>query len=221
MVLQLTQDSDVSLELKRMFYQLKLSQPETRELSTLMITSANEGEGKSVFSLAMALGIAKEKEEDCLLVDANWMNPILHQYFGLTREHSLEQFWKTPLDCIQPSGIEHLDVLTAPVGVEVDTREEFVKSEVIRGVFDQLSANYPSVIFDTSPILKNIRQYGGEPGARNLDSLILSDFVQISILVIMARITNKQLVKKAKFELQKDNNQVWAVLNNYKNPFYK
>jgi protein-tyrosine kinase len=221
MVSQLTQDSDVSLELKRMFYQLKLSQPETKEFSTLMITSANDGEGKSVFSLAMALGIAKEKEKDCLLVDANWMNPVIHEYFGITRKHNLEKFWQAPLDCIQPSGIEHLDVLAAPIGVEVDTQEEFVKSEVIRELFDKLSANYASVIFDTSPILKNIQQYGGEPGARNLDSLILSDFVQISILVIMARVTNKQMVKKAKFELQKDNNQVWAVLNNYKNPFYK
>ncbi len=221
MVLKLTQDSDASLELKRLFYQLKLSQPETRDFSTLMITSANEGEGKSIFSLAIALGTAKEKEQSCLLVDANWMKPVMHQYFGLDRQHNLKKFWEAPLDCIQPSGIEHLDVLTAPQGVEIDTKEEFVKSEVIRDVFEQLSAKYATVVFDTSPILKNIQKYGSEPGARNLDSLILSDFVKISILVIMARVTNKQLVKKAKFELQKDNNQVWAVLNNYKNPFYK
>jgi len=221
MVKHIGQDGDISRELKRMFYRLKLSQPEIKDLKSLMITSSDEGEGKSIFSLAMALGISKEKEEPCLLVDANWMRPVLHDFFGIERKFDLNQFWEDPIKCIQPSGIEHLDVLLAPTGVELDMSEEFVKSEVVRNVFDQLSKKYSSVIFDTSPILKNIDIYGSEPGTRNLDSLILSDFVEISILVILARKTHKQKVKKAKFALQKDTNKVWAVLNNCNNPFYQ
>lgn len=221
MVSQVTKIDNISLELKRMFYGLKLSQPETKEFKSLMVTSANEAEGKTVFSLAMALGIAKEKEENCLLVDANWMKPVLHNWFGLERGFNLKTFWRDPLTCIMPSGIEHLDILVAPMGIETDTDEEFVKSDVLKKVFEQFTNKYSSVIFDTSAILENIDAYGAEPGGRNFDSLILSDFVQISILVVMARKTRKQAVKKAKFALQKDNNKVWAVLNNFNNPFYR
>jgi non-specific protein-tyrosine kinase len=203
-----------------MFYHLKLSQPETKELSSIMVTSAEAGEGKSIFSLVMALGISKEIEERCLLVDANWINPTLHNRFNVKRSFDIATFWDDPSACVQDSNIDNLDILAAPIGVEADSGDEPAKSETVRKVFAQLTDRYKTVVFDTSPILKKTEVYG-QASLKSLDPLILSDFVQASILVIMARKTNKQSVKKAKFSLQKDNNEIWAILNNFQNPFYQ
>ncbi len=221
MTVHLPENKSLVLELRRIFYSFKLSQQQTKEFSSLMITSSRPREGKTVLSLAFALGLAGEVPEKCLLVDANWMTPELHSWFSLKRSYSLSAFWKEPWGGIQPSGVDNLDVLPAPIGVEVDSQEEFVNSETLKNVYDKLKEKYNTIVFDTSSINLNINAYGYEPGLRNFDSLLLSDFVHTSILVILARKTKKQDVKKAKFALERGHHNILAVLNNYKNPFYK
>lgn len=220
MIPLISEDNDLCMELRRIFYNFKLSQQQARKFSSLMITSAQPGEGKTILSLAFALGLAKETNHRILLVDANWISPTLHEWFGFKRECSLKSFWENPTASIQQSCIENLDILLAPLGVEVDTQEEFVKSDILQYVFEQLMNKYQTVIFDTSSILQNLNKYGNEPGLRNFDSLMLSDFVQTSILTILARKTSKQLVKKARFTLDKGDHEILAILNNFKNPFY-
>ena len=220
MIPQISEDNNLCMDLRRIFYNFKLSQQQAKKFSSLMITSAQAGEGKTILSLAFALGLAKETNKKTLLVDANWIAPTIHHWFGLKREASFEKFWTAPLESIQASCIENLDILVAPKNVEVDSTEEFVKSDILQNIFDQLTGEYQTVIFDTSSILQNLNKYGAEPGLRNFDSLVLSDFVQTSILAILARKTNKQMVKKARFTLDKGNHEILAVLNNFKNPFY-
>lgn len=220
MIPQISEDNNLCMELRRIFYNFKLSQQQARKFSSLMVTSAQAGEGKTILSLAFALGLAKENNAKTLLVDANWIAPTLHHWFGLERTVSFDKFWSDPLESIQASCIENLDILVAPQNVEVDSADEFVKSDILRNVFEQLTKEYQTVIFDTSAILQNLNKYGSEPGLRNFDSLVLSDFVKTSILTILARKTNKQMVKKARFTLDKGSHEILAVLNNFKNPFY-
>lgn len=220
MIPQISEDKDLCMELRRIFYNFKLSHQQAQKFTSLMVTSAQKGEGKTILSLAFALGLSKETNRKTLLVDANWITPTLHQWFGLERNTGLESFWEDPIKAIQPTCIENLDILVAPKNVEIDTTEEFVSSDILQNIFESLTKAYQTVIFDTSSILQNFNKYGAEPGLRNLDSLTLSDFVQTSVLAILARKTSKQLVKKARFALDKGNHDIVAVLNNFKNPFY-
>ncbi|MBU3917335.1 CpsD/CapB family tyrosine-protein kinase [bacterium] len=220
MIPLLTNYKNLDLEFRKIFYNFNISQQQTRAFSSLMITSAQPGEGKTITSIIFALGLSRELPHKCLLVDANWMTPQIHQWFGLKRETSLQDFWKKPVDGICSCGFDNLDILPAPIGVEVDSTDEFVKSETLKEVFDKLTAKYKTVIFDTSSINQNVSAYGNELGTRNFDSLLLSDFADTCVLVIMARKTNKQDVKRAKFALERGHHNIMAILNNYENLFY-
>ncbi len=220
MIPQITNDKNLDLEFRRIFYSFNISQQQTKDFSSLMITSAQPGEGKTITSIIFALGLSRELSHKCLLVDANWMTPQIDQWFGVKRKISLQDFWKKPVKGICSSGFDNLDILPAPIGVEVDTADEFVKSETLKEVFDKLTVKYKTVIFDTSSINQNVSTYGSEPSMRNFDSLLLSDFVDNCVLVVMARKTHKQEVKRAKFALERGHNNLVAILNNYRNPFY-
>ncbi len=159
MISKITKDSSISLELRKIFYGLRLSRQETADLTSLMITSAEEGEGKSILSLSFALGLSLEKDQKCLLVDANWMKPVLHEWFGMERHSDLKEFWQKPEECIQTSCFNNLDVLVAPRGVEVDSQEEFIERDIVAEVFLQLTRRYKTVIFDTSSINLNMEKW--------------------------------------------------------------
>lgn len=80
---------------------------------TLGITSAKQGEGKTLISCNMAVSFAMGSQKKTILVDLNVANPNLHRIFGVPLAPGLTEGLISSEINVSRTMIENLDVLTA------------------------------------------------------------------------------------------------------------
>ena len=164
--------------------QLTSAQP----LTSLLITSALVGEGKTTLAIGLALSAARSHKR-VLLIDANFRNPSLHQHLGLlniqglsTQLHpSLARWNKTK---ISPVSLSHsgasVDVLLT--GAVPDDPMRLLSSLQMRQVLEKAEASYDLVIVD-APAISGLA-----------DGLQLASLCHASIMVSrLDRITQSDL----------------------------
>src|SRR5262249_24346382 len=87
---------------------------EQGHVRTLVVTSANPGEGKTSTVSNLAIGLA-DLNKRVLLIDGDVRSPRLHEVFGLSNEFGLadllEHAQHDPKLAPIPSGIERLNIL--------------------------------------------------------------------------------------------------------------
>lgn len=145
----------------------------SESLKTVMVTSAQSGEGKTSLSTHLAASLAQIGHKT-LLIDADLRNPIAHQIFAqeldpglcswLRGEHSIEEV-------IRVTEIENLSMITAGRWDSRATRA--LAQERTGDLIKQLSAEYEFVIIDTSPILPVV------------DPLLIGQYVDGVIISVM------------------------------------
>ena len=67
-------------------------------LNTFMITSAIDGEGKSVTAINLAVTLAQEINHSMLLIDADLRKPMIHEYLGIEYEYGLSDYLTGDID---------------------------------------------------------------------------------------------------------------------------
>lgn len=123
----------------------------------ILICSAHPGEGKTFTAVNLALSIAAEKDNEVLLVDADFAKPSVLSTLGLPGGAGLMDALVDPAiaveDCILATDIPGLFVL--PAGNPSGHDTEYLASARTRRVLDRLTAQAPSriVIFDSPPAL--------------------------------------------------------------------
>jgi len=173
-------------------------------LNTIMFTSSQMGEGKTITSLNLAVTMAKDIDHTVLLVDADLRNPSVHSYLGLTPKKGLSDYLsgKARLsEVIFRTGIGKLAVL--PAGEPPDNPSELLSSEKMRVLITELKHRYKDryVLFDTPPLLA-----AAEP-------LSMARYVDGIVFVIQAARTSPKIVARA-VSLMKDFTVFGVVLNN-------
>lgn len=124
--------------------------------SSLIITSAGVGEGKSITAINLAISLAREVNNTVLLVDLDLRRPSVHKYFGYHPEHGIGDYLLSdvPLEKIMfnPS-IERLVVI--PCVRSYPTSSEILSSPKMKQLIEELKSRYPSriLIFDLPPVL--------------------------------------------------------------------
>ncbi|MEO0377231.1 MAG: polysaccharide biosynthesis tyrosine autokinase [Cyanobacteria bacterium P01_A01_bin.17] len=135
--------------------QLTCEQP----LSSLMVTSAQEGEGKSTLSIGLALSAVRANKR-VLLIDANLRRPSIHKYFNISNEQGLSTQLTTTLNesnqiNVYPLSIElagsSIDVLTA--GPVPHDPVQLLNSIKMQQLLSVAESSYDLVIVDTPAIL--------------------------------------------------------------------
>ncbi|MEM8612781.1 MAG: AAA family ATPase, partial [Cyanobacteria bacterium P01_H01_bin.105] len=130
----------------------------TQPLSSLLITSALAGEGKTTLSIGLALSAARAHQR-VLLIDANFRNPSLHQYLGQLNEQGLSTLLHPNLvrsnkTKISPVSLSHsgtsVDVLLA--GAIPEDPMRLLSSRQMQQVLEKAEANYDLVIVDAPAI---------------------------------------------------------------------
>lgn len=121
-------------------------------VQTILVTSANPGEGKSVTSANLAVVLAQAGRR-VLLVDCDMRRPTVHKKFGLNREPGLSHvvFQEAVLDpstLAQPA--DGLWVL--PAGQLVPNPSELLGSKRMRDVLDEMRSQFDIVILDAPPV---------------------------------------------------------------------
>ncbi len=178
--------------------------------NTILITSANPGEGKTFTAINLGISIAKELDRTVLIVDADLKNPTVHHYdfasdfFGVDIKKGLADYLlgaaELPDLLINP-GIEKLTIL--PAGRPLPNSSELLGSPKMEAMIKEIKSRYSKdrvVIFDCSSLL-------GSP-----DPLVFSHLVDSILLVVEAEKTTPGQIKRA-MELLNGRHVLGTVLN--------
>ncbi len=126
--------------------------PELSSSHTLLVTSSEPGEGKTMTASNVAVSLARLNQR-VLLIDADLRKPRLHEVFGveqrpgfsdvLTAGATHEAFWKTK--------VEGLWVM--PAGSSCPNPADLLASERFETVIDGLKSQFDWIVLDSPPVL--------------------------------------------------------------------
>jgi len=155
----------------------------------IMVTSPNPGEGKTFTTLNLAISLACDPDFNVLLVDADFANPQIAKYLGLSPSGGLLDVLadetKDLSEVILRTSIEHLGLIAA--GHAHDMSVELLGSKRMLALAQELADRYPDrlVLFDTPPLLASV------------DPTVLAKRMGQVLLVVEAERTNKQDIQQS------------------------
>jgi non-specific protein-tyrosine kinase len=176
-----------------------------KPLCTLLVTSPQPEEGKSIVAANLAAALA-QKELRVVLVDADLRLPRLHELFGFPRSRGLcNSLFTGNIDgYLQPTSVAQLRVLSG--GHTPPNPTELVGSSRMRKMLDELAQEADLIVIDSPPVL---------PVA---DAAILATSVDGVLLVLRAGQTRGHAARQAVERLRQVNaNLLGAVLNGVPN----
>jgi len=170
----------------------------------VLVTSATAGEGKTFFSMNVAMSLAMEVDFHALLVDADVLRPSVLERYGVEPGPGLLDLASRPeldiSDVLLRTNVPKLSLL--PAGKQTHKSAELISSAYIDRLLTELSERYADrlVIFDAPPILVS-------SGARHLATRV----GQV-IMVVQADSADSRAVSQA-FEAVDSCPLVSTVLN--------
>jgi capsular exopolysaccharide synthesis family protein len=177
-----------------------------KRLKTLVITSPRSGEGKSTTAANLSIVLAQQ-EKKVLLIDTDLRKPSVHHMFNLTNGTGFTNVVTNQAgikNTANRTSISNLVVLTS--GPLPPNPSELLASNRMKRFLEDIKKQYDYVIFDTPPINEVT------------DGLILSSYVDGTILVIRNGKTEIEIAKKAVNAVKKvEGNLLGAVLNDCPN----
>ncbi len=155
----------------------------------ILVCSPHPGEGKTFCAVNLALSIAAEKDNEVLLVDADFAKPSVLSTLGLPGGPGLMDALADPAmaveDCIIGTDIAGLYVL--PAGNATGSDTEYLASSRTGEVLARLTAHAPNriVIFDSPPAL------AASPAS------VLANHVGQTIMIVRADMTGEAALRDA------------------------
>jgi protein-tyrosine kinase len=124
--------------------------------NTIMVTSVQAGEGKTLTAINLAISFAKEYDRTVLLVDCDMKRQKIHQYLSFSSERGIVDYLANgcPLkDLIIWPGIEKLTLISG--GKTITNSAELLGSTRMKAFVQEIKCRYNDrcVIFDTPPVL--------------------------------------------------------------------
>ena len=168
---------------------------------TILVTSSQPMEGKTVTSSNLAAAMAKT-EDKVLLVDADLRRPSVHQVLEVDQEPGLSNFLVGEIDYIPAveTLVPHLFVV--PSGPIPPNPAELLGSERMREFLRQAREQFDRVIVDSPPIMSVT------------DAAILSTMVEGVLHVVKAETVTRRTTKEAlKSIMEVQGRVLGAVLN--------
>ncbi len=155
---------------------------------TMMITSAVQGEGKTLTAVNLALTFAKEFNQTVLLVDGDLKQQMIHSLLGFSSKRGLVDYLvdHQPLeDLIIWPGIDKLTFISG--GKKIPESTELLASPKMRDLVSEMKSRYADrfIIFDVPPLLDRA------------DALAFAPLVDCILMVVQAGKTSIHDVKNA------------------------
>jgi len=123
----------------------------------ILVTSAVPGEGKTFFSMNLAMSLAMEVDRHALLVDADVLRPSVVSRYGIEAPLGLLDLMTRPeldvADVMLRTNVPKLSLL--PAGTPTHKSTELLASAGMEQLLTELSERYADrlVIFDAPPLL--------------------------------------------------------------------
>ena len=177
--------------------------------NTILVTSANPGEGKTFVSINLGVSIAQQFEKTALIVDADLRHPwkdhksFSDDFWGIKAEKGLSDYFldQAEIDEIMINpGIDKLTII--PGGRTVTNSADFLGSSKMEKLVKELKRRYSEriIIFDCPAML------------RYSDPLVFSHLIDGVLLVIESERTTPEEIKKVA-SLLKERNILGCVYN--------
>lgn len=196
------------------------NQPVKKNLM-ITVTSSTHREGKSLTAVNLALSLA-QGGHTTLLVDADIRKPIIHKLFNLRRAGGLNDILKgtgTLTDIISGQDLraqledmaetpylDRLSILTA--GRRERYPSELVRSPAFKALLEEVRKRYEVVVVDCPPILGLA------------DMLTLGPYADVVLMVYRTGRTLRQLLVRAKQQLETTGIKVKGIVLNCIKPAY-
>lgn len=182
-----------------------------KEYKTIVVTSANPGEGKSTTAGNLALTLA-EGEAKVLLVDCDMRKPSMHKNFRVTNTYGISDVLLQRQKVMDVAHVynKNLSIITA--GKIPPNPAEMLASKAMTLFLKEMKEHFDYVVLDTPPV------------QAVADAQILSTKVDGALVVVRAGVTKKDDVHNSVASLKKVNaNIIGTVLHavdNSKNKYY-
>jgi capsular exopolysaccharide synthesis family protein len=183
-----------------------LQRLKANQWNSLAITSPNEGCGKTLTSINLAISLAREVNHSVLLVDLDLRRPSIQQYFFSDEQLGISEYLNDGAELSEilfNPDLERLVIL--PGSKSLANSSEMLLSPKMLQLVDELKTRYPNriIIFDMPPLLSCD------------DMLAFSPFIDAILLVVEEGQTRVDELKKA-YELIENRNILGTVLNKSK-----
>ncbi len=168
----------------------------------ILFTSGQPGEGKTTTAINTAISLS-QLGSSVLLIDADLRRPTVHRVFKMGQAHGLSTFLSRQVEIdplIHKLWVPNLSVL--PCGPIPPNPAELISSERMRMLLKILSEKYDHILIDSPPLI-NVT-----------DPVILSTMVDGTILVVQAGRSTRDVVRRARQELNSVGAKVFGVVLN-------
>ena len=175
-----------------------------KNIKTIVVTSSNQGEGKTTVSSNLAASMA-QTDKKILLIDCDMRKPRIHKVFGITNLDGLTNILmgEKKLADVEYKGDQDIKSLTVVTSGPIPPNPaELLGSRRMKEFLEDVRDQFDMIILDSPPI--------------NLvtDSAILSTIADGTILVLEVGQTDIEAAKSGKELLDKVHaNLIGVVLN--------
>ena len=182
-----------------------------KKYQTLVVTSANPGEGKTTVAGNLALALA-QGESKVLLVDCDMRRPSIHKTFKISNTYGISDLLvgNKKLESVAHKYNDNLTIV--PSGKIPPNPAEMLGSKAMTAFLEEMKKHFDYIVLDTPPL------------QAVADAQILSTKVDGSLIVVRAGVTKKDAVHNAVSIINKVNgNIIGTVLNaadNSKDKYY-
>ena len=160
-----------------------------RPPATIMITSPNHSEGKTVLTVNLATALAENRQR-VIILDTDMRKPTIHKIFRQGSRPGLSNYLTgsaTLSDIIQPTVVPNLSIIAA--GDVPPSPIQLINSQAFREMVNILREDFQHIFFDTPPVI-------GFADARAVSSLVdgvILVFRHHSTSIVAARLATQLL----------------------------
>lgn len=173
-----------------------------RNIQTIIVTSANSGEGKTTIASNIAIVMAQTGKKT-IIIDCDLRKPCIHRFFGISNQSGLSSLLIDEVcleDIIKDTKEESLKVI--PAGIRPPNPSELLSSSKMKDFIEAIKENYDCIIIDTPPI------------TIVTDAQILAQYGDGCLLVAAGNETRRNSILMAVELLEKVNAKILGVILN-------
>lgn len=172
-------------------------------VKTILVTSPSPKEGKSLTTSNLALTMAQNGMR-VLLIDADLRRPTVHKLFGCQRSPGLSELITSDLsnieEYVQNTYADNLYVL--PGGAVPPNPAGILGSDKMKRLIEEAKKRFDIVLFDSPPVVAMS------------DASVLAVGLDVTILVLHAGHTKRQIAAQAKDLMERLNINIFGVVLN-------
>lgn len=174
----------------------------TNPVKTILVTSPNQGSGKTTIASNLALSLSHE-EQDVVLVDADFRRPAIHTSLNIRKSPGLSDVVrnKSSLQSVikNLNGNRNIKVITA--GRSSSNITHMFGSKRVSAILSELKGNHELVIIDSPPLIIS-------------DSYNLASTVDGVIIVLEPGVTSEDQARAIKDQLSRANAKIVGIVFN-------